>query len=304
MDRDAGGDEARRGLIPATTLLTGADIADRLARGRARFVIAEASVADRFAGLRRDRSHRRARSAPGWRDFDELLKASPHFTPDGPTGADDPLLLYFTSGTTARPKLVMHSHTSYPVGHLSTMFGLGLKPGDVHLNISSPGWAKHAWSSVFAPWNAGACVLALDKRFDARATLDDLVAHEVTSFCAPPTVWRQLVQLPLEDWRTLLREINSAGEPLNPEVIERVRRAWGLSLRDSYGQTETTMMVGNSVGQRVVAGSMGRPLPGYRVVLIDADGLEGDEGEIAIPLNPRPMGLMRGYQEDDGRFGR
>ena len=222
------------------------------------------------------------------------------FTPDGPTGADDPLLLYFTSGTTARPKLVLHSHASYPVGHLSTMFGLGLKPGDSHLNISSPGWAKHAWSNVFAPWNAGACILAMDKRFDARGTLDDLVAHEVTSFCAPPTVWRQLVQLPLENWRTSLRELNSAGEPLNPEVIEQVRRAWGLSLRDSYGQTETTMMVGNAVGQRVVAGSMGRPLPGYRVVLLDADGREADEGEIAMPLNPRPLGLMRGYQEDDG----
>jgi acetyl-CoA synthetase len=288
-------------VIPATTLLTGADIADRLARGRARFIIADAAVADRFAGMAGDVVRIAARGgAPGWRDFGELLKASPRFAPDGPTGADDPLLLYFTSGTTARPKLVMHSHTSYPVGHLSTMFGLGLKPGDAHLNISSAGWAKHAWSNVFAPWNAGACILALDKRFDARATLDDLVAHEVTSFCGPPTVWRQLVQLPLEDWRTNLRELNSAGEPLNPEVIDRVRRAWGLTLRDSYGQTETTMMIGNAVGQRVVAGSMGRPLPGYRIVLIDADGLEADEGEIAVPLNPRPLGLMRGYQDDDG----
>jgi len=239
-------------------------------------------------------------AAAGWRNFDDLMRASPNFAPDGPTPADDPLLLYFTSGTTARPKLVVHSHVSYPIGHLSTMFGLGLKPNDAHLNISSPGWAKHAWSSFFAPWNAGACILALDKRFDARATLDDLVAHEVTSFCAPPTVWRQLVQLDLAQWRPPLREINSAGEPLNPEVIERVRRAWGLTLRDSYGQTETTMMIGNAVGQKIVAGSMGRPLPGYRIALLDADGLEADEGEIAIPLNSRPLGLMRGYQEDDG----
>jgi acetyl-CoA synthetase len=286
-------------LIPATTLLTGADIADRITRGRARFVVAEAAVADRFAGLDVVRFAVRG-SAPGWRDFAELLNASPNFASDGPTGADDPLLLYFTSGTTARPKLVLHSHTSYPVGHLSTMFGLGLKPGDVHLNISSPGWAKHAWSNVFAPWNAGACIVAMDKRFDARGVLDDLVAHEVTSFCAPPTVWRQLIQLPLEDWKVSLRELNSAGEPLNPEVIDRVRRAWGLPLRDSYGQTETTMMVGNPVGQRIAPGSMGRPLPGYRVALIDADGREADEGEIALPLNPRPLGLMRGYQEDDG----
>jgi acetyl-CoA synthetase len=288
-------------VIPATTLLTGADIADRINRGRARFVIAEASLADRFAGLPAEVARIAVRGeAPGWRNFAALLDASPNFTPDGPTNADDPLLLYFTSGTTARPKLVMHSHASYPVGHLSTMFGLGLKPGDNHLNISSPGWAKHAWSNVFGPWNAGACILAMDKRFDARATLDDLVTHEVTSFCAPPTVWRQLIQLPLENWPVRLREANSAGEPLNPEVIDHVRRVWGLNLRDSYGQTETTMMVGNSVGQKIVAGSMGRPLPGYRVVLLDAEGLEADEGEIALPLNPRPLGLMMGYQEDDG----
>jgi len=288
-------------VIPATTLLTGADIADRLARGRARFVIADGADAAKFAGLGEDfvRIAVGGGSA-GWRDYASLLKASAHFEPDGPTGAEDPMLLYFTSGTTARPKLVMHSHASYPIGHLSTMFGLGLKPGDLHLNISSPGWAKHAWSSFFAPWNAGACIVALAKRFEPRATLDDLVAHEVTSFCAPPTVWRQLIQLDLEAWKVSVREANSAGEPLNPEVIERVARAWGVSLRDSYGQTETTMMIGNAVGQRVVAGSMGRPLPGYRVVLLDAEGLVADHGEIAIPLAARPVGLMQGYQDDDG----
>ena len=246
-------------VIPATTLLTGADIADRLARGRARFVIADGSDAGKFAG-QGEGVVRIAVGAPpaGWRDYASLLKASARFEPDGPTAADDPMLLYFTSGTTARPKLVMHSHASYPIGHLSTMFGLGLKPGDSHLNISSPGWAKHAWSSFFAPWNAGACIVALAKRFDARATLDDLVAHEITSFCAPPTVWRQLIQLDLKAWKVRVREANSAGEPLNPEVIDRVARAWGVALRDSYGQTETTMMIGNAVGQRVVAGSMGR----------------------------------------------
>ncbi len=286
-------------VIPATPQLTGADIADRLARGRARFVIAEAAFADRFGEADVVKIATRG-SSPGWRDFADLLKGSPDFRPEGPTLPDDPLLLYFTSGTTARPKLVLHSHTSYPVGHLSTMFGLGLKPGDVHLNISSPGWAKHAWSNVFAPWNAGACVVALDKRFDARATLDDLVAHDVTSFCAPPTVWRALVQMPMGEWKTKLRELSSAGEPLNPEIIEQVRRFWGVTIRDSYGQTETTMMVGNAVGQRVLPGAMGRPLPGWRVALLDVDGLEADEGEIAVPLNPRPAALMRGYQEDDG----
>ena len=210
------------------------------------------------------------------------------------------MLLYFTSGTTARAKLVVHSHASYPIGHLSTMYGLGLKPGDVHLNISSPGWAKHAWSSVFAPWNAGATVVALAGRFEPRAALDAIVEHEVTTFCAPPTVWRMLIQEKLGEWTVGLREVMSSGEPLNPEVIDQVRRAWGLTLRDSYGQTETTMMVGNSPGQKVIAGSMGRALPGYRIVLLDADGLESDHGEIALPLRPRPAGLMRGYQNDAG----
>jgi acetyl-CoA synthetase len=180
------------------------------------------------------------------------------------------------------------------------MFGLGLRPGDVHLNISSPGWAKHAWSSFFAPWNAGATILTLGRRFDARSVLDDLVTHQATSFCAPPTVWRMLIQLDLAQWKVALREINAAGEPLNPEIIEQVRRAWGLSLRDSYGQTETTMMVGNAPGQKIVAGSMGRPLPGYQVVLLDAEGLESDQGEIALPLASRPFGLTRGYQNEAG----
>src|SRR5271155_6128537 len=182
------------------------------------------------------------------------------------------------------------------------MYGLGLMPGDAHLNISSPGWAKHAWSSVFAPWNAGATVLAFAGRFDPRATLDALIEHQVTTFCAPPTVWRMLIQHDLRQWKVALREVNAAGEPVNPEIIEQVRRAWGLTLRDSYGQTETTMMIGNSPGQTVVPGSMGRPLPGYRVALIDADGLESDSGEIAIPLRPRSVGLMSGYQNEHGQL--
>jgi acetyl-CoA synthetase len=290
-------------VIPATTLLTGADIADRLTRGGARFIVADAADIAKFESLA-DSVVRIAVGAPpkGWRSFDHLNDASETFAPEGPTKAADPMLLYFTSGTTARPKLVLHSHESYPVGHLSTMFGLGLKPGDRHLNISSPGWAKHAWSSFFAPWNAGAAILALNKRFEARATLDDLVAHGVTTFCAPPTVWRHLIQHDLTQWPVKIREANSAGEPLNPEVIDQVRRAWGLTLRDSYGQTETTMMVGNSPGQPVKSGSMGRPLPGYKIALADAEGRKGDEGEICVELEARPLGLMRGYQDDEGRI--
>src|ERR1700733_3578002 len=255
---------------------------------------------------RSDRARPSEISGRPWRRRGEIRGAcggrSAHRGPDGPPKADDPMLLYFTSGTTARSKLVVHTHASYPIGHLSTMYGLGIRPGDAHLNISSPGWAKHAWSSVFAPWNAGATIIALALRFEPRAALDALVEHEVTVFCAPPTVWRMLIQHNLRQWKVVLREVNAAGGPVNPEIIEQVRRAWVLPLRDSYGQTETTMMIGNSPGQRVVPGSMGRPLPGYRVALLDADGLESDSGEIAIPLRPRTLGLMSGYQNEHGQL--
>ena len=290
-------------LIPAMPTLGQADIADRLDRGQAKYLVAHGADAEKFAGLVDGVARVAVGATPsGWLAYDALLGGGEHFEPDGPTKADDPMLLYFTSGTTARSKLVVHSHASYPIGHLSTMYGLGLRPGDAHLNISSPGWAKHAWSSFFAPWNAGATILALSQRFEPRAALDVLVEHQVTAFCAPPTVWRMLIQQDLRQWKVVLREVNAAGEPVNPEIIEQVRRAWGLALRDSYGQTETTMMIGNSPGQKIVPGSMGRPLPGYRVALIDADGLESDIGEIALPLRPRPVGLMSGYQNERGEL--
>jgi acetyl-CoA synthetase len=222
--------------------------------------------------------------------------ASAHFVPDGPTPASDPLLLYFTSGTTAKPKIVQHTHISYPVGHLSTMYWIGLREGDVHWNISSPGWAKHAWSSFFAPWNAGTTIFVFNyTRFEARRILEAIAEHHVTTLCAPPTVWRMLILEDLRAYDVALREIVGAGEPLNPEIIERVREAWGITIRDGYGQTETTCQFGNSPGQPVKPGSMGRPMPGYRVALLDPDGREADDGEIVLELDPPPIGLMTGY---------
>jgi acetyl-CoA synthetase len=211
------------------------------------------------------------------------------------------MLLYFASGTTAKPKLVLHSNRSYPIGCLTAMFALGLRPGDRHLNISSPGWAKHAWSCFFAPWNAGATVfIANQPRFNARAMLETIAANGVTSLCAPPTVWRMFIQEDLKSFRHSLREVLGAGEPLNPEVIDQVRTNWGLTIRDFYGQTETAAQIGNSPGQPVKSGSMGRPMPGYHIRLLDLDGNDAEEGEISIALDPRPAGLMRGYQQDDG----
>ncbi len=289
-------------IVPATTLLTRNDLADRFARGRVRHVIASAEAAAKFADLPGDYTRIVVgKDMPGWIAFEDGYRASADFARDGETNADDPLLLYFTSGTTATPKLVLHSHQSYPVGHLSTMYWLGLRPGDLHLNISSPGWAKHAWSCFFSPWNAEAAVFIVNqRRFNAKALLDTIARCGVTTFCAPPTVWRMLIQEDLAAWKVRIKELIGAGEPLNPEVIERVRSAWGLTIRDGYGQTETTALVGNTPGQKVKPGSMGRPLPGYRVALLDADGAAVKEGEISLLLGLRPTGLMQGYQADDG----
>ncbi len=289
-------------VIPSTPLLTTEDLRDRLERGEVRHVVASAVHAPKFAGLPGDYT-RIAVGAPaeGWLDFAASAASSADFSPDGPTRADDPFLLYFTSGTTAKPKLVLHTQQSYPVGHLSTMFWIGLQPDDVHLNISSPGWAKHAWSCFFAPWNAGACIFIYNySRFSAQALLGVLESKGVTTLCAPPTVWRMLIQedLGAHRERLKLREVIGAGEPLNPEIIDQVRNAWGLTLRDGFGQTETTAQIGNSPGQAVKPGSMGRPLPGYGVVLLDAAGREADEGEVCLVMDPRPLGLMVGYMDN------
>jgi acetyl-CoA synthetase len=287
-------------VIPATTLLGPDDLLDRVERGGARHVVVGAEDAAKFDVVPGDFTRVAVGDAPAnWLAYEDAYDAATSFEPDGPTRASDPLLLYFTSGTTAKPKLVEHTHASYPVGHLSTMYWLGIQPGDVHLNISSPGWAKHAWSNVFAPWNAAATVLIYNyARFDAASLLDQIVRCGATTFCAPPTVWRMLIQADLAAWRVPLREAVGAGEPLNPEVIEQVRRAWGITVRDGYGQTETTAQIGNTPGSPVKDGSMGRPLPGYRVELLDPEGNEADEGEISLPLDPRPLGLMTGYRDD------
>ncbi len=288
-------------VIPATMQLTEDDVDDRIARGHVKHMVTDASGASKLRAPERLAVKLAVGGAPGFTTFEDAMNA-PSEIARLATRADEPLLLYFTSGTTAKPKLVLHTHASYPVGHLSTMYWLGLREGDVHQNISSPGWAKHAWSSFFAPWNAGATILVHEAaRFSAKRTLDVLREHDVSTLCAPPTVWRMLILESLGDKPQALRELASAGEPLNPEVIETVRGAWGITIRDGYGQTETTAQIGNPPGLPVKLGSMGRPLPGYDVVLVDANGNRVDEGEVALDLSERPMGLMAGYLGDDER---
>ncbi|HEX7554487.1 MAG TPA: AMP-binding protein [Geothrix sp.] len=291
-------------LVPSTLLLSQADLEDRIERGGIRHLVVDATQTGKFDGM--DAGLTRISvggDVAGWKSMASLYEGSTTYVPEAVTKATDPMLLYFTSGTTAKPKLVLHTHQSYPVGHLTTMFWVGLREGDVHYNISSPGWAKHAWSSFFAPWNAGACIFVYrSARFSAAATLQVIVDKGVTTLCAPPTVWRLFIQEDLAAYKVQLRGLVGAGEPLNPEVISQVEKAWGLTIRDGYGQTETTALVGNAPGQVVKAGSMGRPLPGYEVVLLDVDGNEAEEGEIALKLRPRPLGLMVGYKDDPAKM--
>ncbi len=298
-------------VVPTTTAVGATDLADRVQRTGARHVVAAAECTSTVDAVEGSliRVCVGGKAPAGWHDYTDTAAAPAEPVGHPGTSSEDPLLLYFTSGTTSRPKLVEHTQVSYPVGHLSTMYWLGLEPGDVHLNISSPGWAKHAWSCFFAPWIAEATTMVVDyARFDARNLLGVLRSHEVTTFCAPPTVWRMLIQADLSSGPGTLREVVGAGEPLNPEVIEQVRTHWGLDLRDGYGQTEMTAAIGNTPGSVVKPGSMGRPLPGYPVVLVDpltGEPVTGEgEGEVCLDLTGptgRPLPLMTGYQGDPDR---
>jgi acetyl-CoA synthetase len=291
-------------IMPTTGALGPADLTDRITRGGAKFVIANDEDAAKFDDIAGDYTRIVVGHAvDGWHRY-----ATAYAVPStGPfatrTNIDDPMLIYFTSGTTSKPKLVEHSQVSYPVGHMSTMAWIGVRPGDVHLAISSPGWAKHAWSCFFAPWIAEATIFVYNyRRFDAAALLSQIRRAGVNTFCAPPTVWRMLIQSDLGPKPEVLREVLGAGEPLNPGVIAQVERAWGLTIRDGFGQTETTLQVGNTPGQPVKPGSMGRPMPGVPVVLVDPlSGELADEGEICLDLQRNPVNLMTGYLGDPQR---
>ncbi|GAA4898973.1 hypothetical protein GCM10025789_16250 [Tessaracoccus lubricantis] len=283
-------------ILPTAQALQDFDLADRVGRADIRAVIANPVDEHKFDGIEGPSLITTGEAHGRWASMAEAA----HF-PAEPcevvTDAADPVLYYFTSGTTKNPKLVVHTQLSYPVGHLSTMYFIGVRPGDVHLNISSPGWGKHAWSSFFSPWLAEATVFSYNYgRFDAATMLKELEDAKVTTFCAPPTVWRMMIQANLGTKPSALRDIVGAGEPLNPEVISTVERAWGLTIRDGYGQTETTCTIGNAPGEKVKPGAMGKLMPGVRVQIIDPDtGEESRHGEITLPLDPWPYNLMSGY---------
>lgn len=293
-------------LNPATAMLGEADLQDRTERAEISWVIANGEDAAKFDAVTGDFAviqvgdDEAAQSAHPTLRYSDSYSATEEYVPTQQTDANETLLLYFTSGTTSKAKLVEHTHTSYPVGHLTTMYWIGLAPGDVHLNVAAPGWAKHAWSNFFAPWIAGATVFLYNyARFDAAALMATMDSEGVTSFCAPPTVWRMLAQADLSRLQKPPTKLVAAGEPLNPEMIAQVEKAWGTTIRDGFGQTESSVQIANTPGQKVKPGSMGRPLPGMDVVLVDpVTGEVTNHGEICMRLDPRPVGLTPGYFGD------
>ncbi|WP_210433923.1 acyl--CoA ligase [Acidianus brierleyi] len=239
----------------------------------------------------------------GWISYDSILDESDSAYPEL-TYPDDEILNYFTSGTTGLPKRVIHTAVSYPVGSLSTASFIGIKSNDIHANLSAPGWAKFAWSSFFSPFIMGATVLGINYsgKLDPKKYLDTIESFGVNTFCAPPTAWRQFITLKLDYKFDKLREVVSAGEPLNPEVIKIWKDKFGKTIRDFYGQTETTAMIGNFPWDTSEPGSMGKPSPMYDVRLLDDEGKEVKEGlvgHIAVKLDRRPIGLFKGYSDNE-----
>jgi acetyl-CoA synthetase len=297
-------------VIPVPTTVSPVDLINVLRRTEIACVV----TADRHADLFSPLAPRTIRvcvgeKIAGWLHYANAYAERRVFVPSGDTNADDLLFVYLTSGTTARPKMVCHTHTSYPIGSLSGMYWSGLLPGDVHLDTAVPGQAVHAWSSLFGPFNAEATVVSVKHSAEGAPStlLGVLEQQRVSSLCAAPATWEVLLQHDLGSRPKSLREACSIGAPLSFDVIEKVRAAWGVTVRDGYGQTETTPQIGMTVGLPGRPGAMGKPLPGYPVALIDPHtGEPSSEGEVCIELARRPAGLMSGYFRDAettaGRF--
>jgi acetyl-CoA synthetase len=299
--------------VPATILLTPDDILDRVQRAEVKAVIADKNAFEKMDMIRDKLEKLGVRdfiavgeSAPkGWIHIGDVMSGQGATYNKINTVADDLALIYFTSGTTAKPKMVFHTHASYPAGHLSTVYWVGAREGDRHYNISSPGWAKWAWSTFFTAFNSGATSMVYAyQRFNAPRVLDFITEYEVNTLCAPPTVWRMFILQDLKkyNWDSLKQAV-SAGEPLNPKVIEQVREETGVTIREGYGQTETTLQIGYFPGLEVKPGSMGKPAPGYDITLVDPEGKPvppGEDGHIVIRVEPeRPLGLMKGYDNPE-----
>jgi acyl-coenzyme A synthetase/AMP-(fatty) acid ligase len=244
----------------------------------------------------------------GWLDYTKVVNAASDVFETAKTAKDEEAIVYFTSGTVGFPKMALHTHTSYPLGHQVTgRFWLDLKPEDMHWNISDTGWAKAAWSSYFGPWFCGAAQFVhCTDRFDPKKTLELLSKYPVTTMCGAPTIYRMLVLQPLSEYKfPTLRHCVGAGEPLNPEIIEVWKKATGCTIRDGYGQTETVLLCGSFPCIEPRFGSMGKPTPGFDLQIIDNDGAivpPNTEGDIAVRVKPnRPLGLFKEYWKEPER---
>jgi len=294
--------------IPGTTLLTSKDVGYRIQSAEASAVITDAEGATKLEQVMDECPSLRVKlllgdEREGWVNYTRVVASASAELKRERTRGDDPMMIYFTSGTVGYPKMVLHTHVSYSIGHIVTgKYWLSLRPTDLHWNLSDTGWAKAAYSNLFGPWNMGSALFTFDGRgrFDPRQTLELLERYPITTFCAPPTAYRLLVLENLSRYKlSSLRHCVGAGEPLNPEVIESWQRGTGQLVRDGYGQTETVILAANFPSMRVKPGSMGKPAPGFTLGVIDDEGREvpaGTEGDIAVKLTPtRPVGLFREY---------
>jgi acetyl-CoA synthetase/medium-chain acyl-CoA synthetase len=293
--------------VPGTVLLTPKDILYRTREAEGVAYVTDTEGAGKVDQVRGECPSLRelflvGDESDGWSRYETEVAASATGYAPVVTRSDDPALIYFTSGTVGNPKMVLHTHASYGIGHIVTgRFWLDLRPDDLHLNLSETGWAKAAWSSFFGPWNMGAALFVQDARgkFSAGETLQLLESYPITTFCAPPTAYRMLVLEDIGRYRISLRHCVGAGEPLNPEVIETWRRGTGLEIRDGYGQTETVLLCANFPSLEVRPGSMGKPSPTLDVAVIDEQGQalgQDSEGDIAVRYRPeRPVGLFKEY---------
>ena len=295
--------------MPATTLCTTSDIVYRVNMAEANVVITDMAGSAKVEEAATDCPTLEhlimvGGTKRGWVSYDERLAgASSRLTEIEPTRSDDPLIIYFTSGTVGYPKMVLHTQASYGMAHVTTAkLWHDLKSTDLQWTITDTGWAKTAYGKLFGQWIQGAAILQQNTtaRFDPALTLEIINRFGVTSFCAPPTVYRMMVLLDLTKYDLeSLRHCTGAGEPLNPEVMKEWEEGTGMTIYDGYGQTETVLLVANYRAIPVKPGSMGKPTPGAEIAIVDEDGEvlpPGQEGQIAVKVKPnRPVGLFREY---------
>lgn len=298
--------------MPGTVLLTAKDVEYRVNRAEACMIFTDLAHADIVDGIKSKCPSLKHLmlvdgKRKGWLNYlEEMDKSSYDISQDdiGKTKSTDPLLIYFTSGTTGHPKMVLHTH-SYPLGHeVTAKFAQALTSKDLHWTVSETGWAKAAWGKLFGQMIVGAAVIQWETpgRFDADGLLKAMERYGVTSFCAPPTVYRLLIQMDLSKYNLKLRHSMSAGEPLNPEVIRVWKKTFGLEIYDFFGQTETVCVLSNYPFMPIRYGSVGKPTPGHDVRIVDDDGNEmgaNGEGNIALYVGKeRPPGLFKEYWKD------